>query len=295
MRKPTPARLLGALLALLLFLGYTHLHNSFTPRSRDLSVPAAREQSVPTPEATAAPLPETTPEVTAESAPAPGPTSTPEPTPTPEPTVDPDSPYGKALRNAAALGLPEPPDVDVNSWELVLVNATHPISADYEPELAAVSESQCPQDARIYDALSAFAADCQAQGLPVLLGSGYRSYYIQSQTYEAKAAEYGYETAATIVAPPGTSEHQTGLCCDITDYLRQPMVPSVLSQTETYQWLYAHCQDYGFILRYPEGKEAVTGIIYEPWHFRYVGTEAAAYIMANDLTLEEFLALYGVE
>ena len=62
-----------------------------------------------------------------------------------------------------------------------------------------------------------------------------------------------------------------------------------------YQYMSQHCQDFGFIVRYPEGREDVTGVMYEPWHFRYVGVEAATYIMANDLCLEEFLALYGVE
>lgn len=230
----------------------------------------------------AAPAPET-----AEETPAPEAT----PQPTPEATADPNSPAGKA----AALGLPAPPDVDVTSWELVLVNADHPLDQTYEPEIAFVTESQCPQDARIAEALGSFAADCQAQGLPVYCGSGYRSYYTQYTTYQAKAQEYGYDVAATIVARPGTSEHQTGLCCDITDRLRVPMEPEVLSQTETFQWLNEHCAEYGFILRYPEDKQDITGIIYEPWHFRYVGQEAAAYIKANDLCLEEFLALYGVE
>ena len=107
--------------------------------------------------------------------------------------------------------------------------------------------------------------------------------------------EYGYDEAATIVLPPGTSEHQTGLCCDITDVYRSPKNPDELSQTETFQWLNAHSEEYGFILRYPENKEEITDVIYEPWHFRYVGEEAARYIKENDLCLEEFLALYGVE
>ena len=93
------------------------------------------------------------------------------------------------------------------------------------------------------------------------------------------------------MARPGTSEHQTGLCCDITDRYYE-MKDRSLENTELYQWMSAHCQEYGFIVRFPDGKEDVTGIIYEPWHFRYVGKEAAAYIMEHDLTLEEFLELY---
>ena len=103
------------------------------------------------------------------------------------------------------------------------------------------------------------------------------------------------EEAATIVLPPGTSEHQTGLCCDITDEYRSPKNPDELSQTETFKWLNAHCTEYGFILRYPENKQDITKVIYEPWHFRYVGKEVAEYITENDLCLEEFLELYKTE
>ena len=135
-----------------------------------------------------------------------------------------------------------------------------------------------------------------AQGLPVLLSSGYRSYYEQSQNFQRKLNEgYSREVAATIVAIPGTSEHQTGLCCDITDIYRPLKDPDVLSQTDTFKWLNEHCAEYGFILRFPNGAGDITGIIYEPWHFRYVGAEAAEYIKANDLTLEEFVAIYTGE
>ena len=128
------------------------------------------------------------------------------------------------------------------------------------------------------------------------LSSTYRDYDTQKYLYERKVAQYGGNTAvaASIVAPPGTSEHQTGLCADITDRYYE-MKDRSLENTALFKWMNAHCAEYGFILRYPDGKQDVTGIIYEPWHFRYVGKEAAAFIMENDLTLEEFLALYGVE
>ena len=97
--------------------------------------------------------------------------------------------------------------------------------------------------------------------------------------------------AARIVNRPGTSEHQLGLCADITDKFYEVKTQD-LEKTALYQWMYAHCQDYGFILRYPADKQDITGVMYEPWHFRYVGKEAAAYIMENGLCLEEFLDLY---
>ena len=101
----------------------------------------------------------------------------------------------------------------------------------------------------------------------------------------------GRAAAARIVTRPGTSEHQLGLCADITDKFYEVKTRD-LEKTALFQWMYAHCQEYGFILRYPADKESVTGVMYEPWHFRYVGKEAAAYIMENNLCLEEFLDLY---
>ena len=138
-----------------------------------------------------------------------------------------------------------------------------------------------------------FVAAARAEGLSVYLSSGYRDYATQNYLYQRKVGQYGEEVAKTIVAPPGTSEHQTGLACDITDHYYE-FKDSSLENTALYQWMSQHCQEYGFIVRFPKGKEDITGIIYEPWHFRYVGVEAATYIMENDLCLEEFLELYTV-
>ena len=211
----------------------------------------------------------------------------PEPTPTP----DPNSPAGRA----AALGLPEPPDIDVTSWEFLLANETHNIE-EYAPPLEQLEGQDL--DERIIEPMKEMVADTRAQGLTVFLSSGYRSYGEQKTNYERKVAQYppdGKDSAGHwIVLPPGTSEHQTGLCCDITYTYVNPKDTS-LAETPMYQYMSQHCQDFGFIVRYPEGREDVTGVMYEPWHFRYVGVEAATYIMANDLCLEEFLALYGVE
>ena len=94
--------------------------------------------------------------------------------------------------------------------------------------------------------------------------------------------------------PAGCSEHQLALCCDITDkYYATKRDDKVASPTIA--WLQEHCAEYGFIHRFPDGKQEITGVMNESWHFRYVGVEAATYIMENHLVLEEFLALYGVE
>ena len=94
--------------------------------------------------------------------------------------------------------------------------------------------------------------------------------------------------------PAGCSEHQLALCCDITDRYYEIKNASI-EQTATFQWLKEHCAEYGFVQRFPSGKEDITGVMFEPWHFRYVGAEAAQYMTENQLTLEEFLQLYGVE
>lgn len=209
-----------------------------------------------------------------------------------EPAVDPNSPAGRA----AAMGLPTPPDIDINSWEYVLVNSNHTLDGSFAPEIgvAVSNSSESNQDERIVDALNKFTADAEAQGLEVYLSSGYRSFETQQVLFDMKCEEYDYEEAAKIVAIPGTSEHQTGLCCDITDIYRDPK-NSELENTDTYKWMSAHCAEYGFIVRFPKNKEDVTKIIYEPWHFRYVGVDAAKYIMENNITLEEFVPLYTGE
>ena len=236
-----------------------------------------------------------------------------EPTEEPVPAEPDVSPTLRlAMDNAAALGLPAPPDVDVESWEMMLANPWHPIETYQPPQMGylnmTLSETdiqtnynpnRCAVDLRIADQLFAFAQGCKDAGLPVYLSSGYRSYDEQSYLFQRKIGQgYAEDVAATIVARPGTSEHQTGLACDITDYYRETK-DSSLEQTPTYQWLRDNCADYGFVVRYPADKsgsaDSVTGIIYEPWHFRYVGVEAAHYMMDNNLCLEEFLALYGVE
>ena len=157
----------------------------------------------------------------------------------------------------------------------------------------AVEEVAEDFDGRAVDALKEFIAAARAEGLSVCLSSTYRSYSEQSYLFTRKVGQCGGDEAAAarIVTRPGTSEHQLGLCADITDKYYEVKTRD-LEKTALFRWMYAHCQEYGFILRYPADKESVTGVMYEPWHFRYVGKESAAYIMENNLCLEEFLDLY---
>ena len=245
---------------------------------------AALEASMATPEPTA------TPDATPEPTSTPEPTPTPEPTATPAPTLDPNSPAGRA----AALGLPEPPDIDINSWEYILANADNSI-AEYTPPELVTLEGQLV-DSRIADALAAMAADTRAQGLSVYLSSGYRSYAEQEANFIRVCRNNGVSDGKDskgfyITMPAGCSEHQTGLCCDITD-IYYPTKNRSLENTAMYQYMSQHCQEFGFIVRFPDGMESITGVMYEPFHFRYVGVEAAEYITANNICFETFVSLY---
>lgn len=129
--------------------------------------------------------------------------------------------------------------------------------------------------------------DAQAQGINISNSySGYRSYQYQTQLYNNYVNQHGEEAANTFSAKPGFSEHQTGLTFDLKDFNGQLAEDPITSQ-----WIKENCAKYGFILRYPEGKEDITGYIYEPWHLRYIGEEVANQIMNNNTTLEQYLGV----
>ena len=196
---------------------------------------------------------------------------------------------------------PEPtpalPEFDLTSWELVLVNDANRLeSTDVPPTVITVSDSQCPIDSRIEEPLMAMAQACKDAGLNVYLSSGYRSYSEQAANFTRVCNNNGVADGKDakgfyITMPAGASEHQTGLAVDITD-VYYPIKDSSLENTDTFKWLKEHCTEYGFILRFPADKQDITGVMYEPFHFRYVGVEAAQYITENNLCLEEFVALY---
>ena len=271
---------------------------------------AAVESAAPAP--SEAPVQEENQEAPAGTPIPPNQTQQEEPAPTPEPTVDPNSPYGKALANAQAQGLPTPPEIDIESWEFTLVNGDHSIGQYEPPQLAYLNltmdetdiqttpnDNRCAVDSRVAQPLIDFCRACKDSGLSVYLSSGYRSYGNQAANFTRICQNNGVTDGKDgaghyITMPAGCSEHQLAMCCDITDRYYQIKDRSI-EQTATYQWLNEHCAEYGFVQRFPAGKEDVTGVMYEPWHFRYVGLEPARYMTDNHLTLEEFLALYGVE
>ncbi len=183
--------------------------------------------------------------------------------------------------------------------EILLVNPWNPIDAGYEPELVEVVNMP---DGRIatacYDALQAMWADCQAAGFKPFFCSGYRTVALQEtyfdswvdflMTMHGFSYESAVQAARTEVAYPGTSEHHLGIAVDILDEDHQ-YLDERQAETPTQKWLMEHCWEYGFILRYPEGSTAYTGIIYEPWHYRYVGLELAQELKELGICLEEYL------
>ena len=136
-------------------------------------------------------------------------------------------------------------------------------------------------------ALVQLADAARMAGHELYLKSGYRSYYKQAVMYENRIKKYGYDDGW--VTKPGASDHQTGLGCDVVpkSWTDRGMNEDMAREPET-QWMAENCAQFGFILRYPKDKEAITEINYEPWHLRYVGVEVATYIMDNGLCLEEF-------
>lgn len=183
-------------------------------------------------------------------------------------------------------------------WRLLLVNPWNTVPEGYEIQLATLSNG-LQVDERIYDDLDDMLTDCREAGLSPIVCSAYRTQATQTRLYRNKVARVRASgvpedqveaEAARWVAKPGTSEHQTGICADIlnADYAGRPTMTQDFKWTPEAQWMKENCDTFGFILRFLEDKEDVTGIKFEPWHFRYVGKEIASYIMANGMTLEEF-------
>ena len=207
--------------------------------------------------------------------------ATPGSTPQPAPTPAPDAP------------------ADPNLWSLLLANTQNPLPDGYEPpQLATIDAAGRQVDSRIAQPLQQMIAAAEKDGAHLVVTSAYRSYERQEELFVSMIRDYlamGYSNAEAYAATkrlrnvPGTSEHQTGLTVDI---ISQSYWQLDEGYAETYEakWLKEHAAEYGFILRYPKDKTAITGTSFEPWHYRYVGVEDAQKIMAQGLCLEEYLA-----
>ena len=187
-----------------------------------------------------------------------------------------------------------------------LINKDHPLGKDYiPPDLTEISDTRKDRKAvqmREYaaKALDAMFIEMRAAGFTdVSVTSAYRSYDYQTQRFNDTMNNYmkkydrdtAYAKTAAEIALPGCSEHQSGLCAALHNL---PAASQSFESKEAYKWLIAHCADFGFILRYPKDKEDVTEIIFEPWHYRFVGRYHAKRIMQSGLCLEEYCEQYNV-
>ena len=189
------------------------------------------------------------------------------------------------------------PGTSLSDWNLRLVNGTYVLPNNFAPEVTKIRDEQYI-DSRIVEPLNAMLDAAAEAGYTVCIRNGYRPYATQAYIFNGRASQIQWGTDMTlmeaetearkVVAYPGTSEHQTGLCVDILDSTATSMDASAVRNLPLLQWLREHCAEYGFVLRYPENKQELTGWD-EPWHFRYVGEEIAAYMTENGLCLEEFV------
>lgn len=185
---------------------------------------------------------------------------------------------------------------ETRPWYLMLVNQSHPMEDGYVPELANIDDSH-QVDARVLEPLQNMLKAASDEGYSLYVCSAYRSVDRQKELFNESMIDYVnqgmtyYEAAietAKSIAWPGESEHATGLAMDIVS-LDYAGLDEKQGETDDQKWLMEHCYEYGFILRYPKDKSEDTGIIYEPWHYRYVGVEAALAIRDQGVTMEEYL------
>lgn len=158
---------------------------------------------------------------------------------------------------------------------MLIANKTYGLPSDFNPGLDSNCEIQ-------FEKLTAAAA---LEGLNIYFASGFRSYDYQSEIYNGYVSDYGQASADTFSARPGYSEHQSGLAIDVNS------IDDSFAGTPEAIWLAEHCYEYGFILRYPQGKQDITGYKYEPWHIRYVGTDLSYPIYESGLTVEEYFGI----
>lgn len=187
--------------------------------------------------------------------------------------------------------------VNLSDWRLILVNRQNKMPENYDIDLTHLKNGHAI-DSRCYSELQEMFDDCRQEGLSPVICSSFRSWDKQNKLFYQEVNKYlgmGYglkyskSEAEKSVEIPGTSEHQLGLALDIVD-INYQLLDEKQEDTPVQQWLLKNSWKYGFILRYPNEKSKITGIIYEPWHYRYVGKEAAKEIYRQKICLEEYLS-----
>lgn len=201
-------------------------------------------------------------------------------------------PETKAAEKKSATVIPI---TDAEKWNLAIINTKYPLPDSYVPTLSnAINGSNIQLDSRVSEHYAEMYAAAKLSGCVLTPYSGYHTYALQETTYNRKvnfyinkgmSAEEANQKASAQVLPAGCSEHNAGLAMDIVS------ASSDFINTKEYKWLCENAHNYGFILRYPEDKTAITGMNFEPWHWRYVGTQAAKEMKEKNQCLEEYLGL----
>ncbi len=192
-------------------------------------------------------------------------------------------------------------ELDANFGRLLLINGENALPDDYDTKVREYLVEIDPQYRNnnyvtkihkdVYPYITAMVAAAQKDGVNLQVWSPFRSYAIQNDLFKAQVNRVGgdEEKAATVVARPGTSEHNTGLCADFN------MAGDAFESTPMYTWMCENAEDYGFILRYPKDKQHITGVIYESWHWRFVGINNAKIINELGVTLEEYIEIEEID
>lgn len=198
---------------------------------------------------------------------------------------------GEAVPAGGAIPAGEAAGVSARGYEIRLIdgiayvdgiliaNKTYSLPSDYNPGKI---------DDTVMEAFYEMQSAAAAEGLNLYISSGFRSYSTQSWLYNSYVERDGQEEADTYSARAGYSEHQTGLCFDLNT------IDETFAYTPESKWIEKHAWEYGFIIRYPKGKESITGYMYEPWHLRYLGGELAEKVYNSGLCLEEYLGITSV-
>ena len=188
-----------------------------------------------------------------------------------------------------------------DEWRLILASPSSPLGYEFSPPQLETITGNHRVDSRIAASLRQMIASAESEGVALMIVSAYRPAQRQAELHNQQIERFiGYgqsreeavATASTIVLPPGTSEHQTGLAVDILTPDHQTF-DDAFADTPAGRWLAQYSWRYGFILRYPRDSIEITGVIYEPWHFRYVGREHAKAIFEGGYIFEEYLARLG--
>jgi len=192
----------------------------------------------------------------------------------------------KEIRN-----LKIPPSLNT---DMILINKNYFLDSNYVPsDLREVNVPKFKYMELKNDAalkVEEMFNDAKKEGYNLYFNSGYRSYEYQEKIFNIRVKNYGFNEAQKVIAIPGQSEHQTGLAFDVTCKSMEYGLGKEFEDTDEFKWLINNCYKYGFILRYKKDKENITGYIYEPWHYRYIGDEKIAkYIMEKDMVFEEYL------